>query len=246
MKDIILKTGVILVLIFMVQPSYAQDSLDVKNRKYQIAIEQKEIFEDFETDTISIFINSPNVELKGFALKIATQTQFFTIEDVIPGDFYNDCGWKFYNSKELISDFSAINFVQVWQAIGLAEIFADSISPSCFSAKRKESLARVIISRNSYTQITDTIIPLFFLWEDCSDNTIAGMSGNELYVSGQVFQYFDNQPIFEKNQFPTTQGVPATCIKPSAINAPMRNIEFLHGGIIIKERKIVDSLILDK
>ncbi len=226
--------------------SYAQDSSDVKEKKFRVAVEQKEIFTDFNFDTLDIIINSPDIAFKGYALKIAVRSQFFNIDDIIPGDFYNECRWEFFNTRQIISDFSAENYMQVWQVIGLSEIFKDSISPICNSADTKTSLAKIIISRNINTQPTDAIIPLFFLWEDCSDNTISGMSGNDLFVSEKVFQYFDNQPNFEKNKFPTTRGIPANCTKASSLNAPVKGIVFQHGGIILKERSLDDSLILNK
>lgn len=224
----------------------AQDSLHVKKQKYRVSIDQKELFRDFDFDTLLIEINAPAVELKGYALKIAVQTQFFNIDNVIAGDFYNDCRWEFFNARQTVSDFSAENFLQVWQIIGLAEVIPDSISPKCFSSVDKTSLAKICISRNQFMQPADSIIPLFFLWEDCSDNTISGMSGNDLFVSDKVFQYYKNQPQFQINKFPTTQGIPANCTKASALNAPVKGIEFFHGGVLLKDRNIDDSLILNK
>lgn len=225
---------------------YAVDSNDVNEQKYAISVNQKEIFVDFDFDTLDIQINSFSSEFKGYALKVAVQTQYFNIDNIIPGDFFNDCGWEFFNTKQIISDFSTDNDLQVWKIIGLSEIFADSISPSCFSTESKTSIAKILISRNIYAQQSDSIIPLFFLWEDCSDNTISGMTGNELYVSNKVFQYFENQPQFQENKFPTTQGIPANCTKASALNAPVKGVEFLHGGVLLKDRNFEDSVILNK
>ncbi len=236
----------ILVVIFCSQVIVAQDSTEVRDKNYRISLEQKEIYYDFDYDTLEIQINSSALELKGFALKIATQSQFLHIEDIIPGDFYNDCGWEFYNSREVISQFSAENYLQVWQVIGLSEIFADSISPSCYSNNKKQSLAKIVISRNKYSQPTDSLIPFFFFWEDCADNTLSGMSGNDLFVSNQIFQYFENQPQFEKNQFPSTQGIPQSCLNKSSLNAPVKAVDFMHGGLMLKDRELGDSLILNK
>ncbi len=236
----------ILFSVYAFHQVYAQASSEEAKQKYRISIDQKELFRDFDFDTLLIEINPPSVEFKGYALKVAVQTQFFNIDNIITGDFYNDCRWEFFNARPIVSDFSAENYLQVWQIIGLAEIIPDSTSPKCFSSGNKTSLAKICISRNQFAQPTDSIIPLFFLWEDCSDNTISGMSGNNLFVSDKVFQYYKNQPQFQLNKFPTTQGIPANCTKASALNAPVKGIEFFNGGFLLKDRNIDDSLILNK
>ena len=226
----------------LVQTVQAQDSTTIVAQKYKISLEQKEILYDFDVDTLLVQIYSPQVPLKGFALKIAVQSQYFNIDAIIPGKFYDDCGWEFFNAKQIISDFSAENYLQVWQIIGLSEIMQDSISPTCYFSETKTSLAKIIISRNKFSQAVDSIIPIFFLWENCSDNTISGMSGNDLYVSKKVMQFDNNQPQFLKNQFPTTQGIPTNCVKAAALNAPLKWIEFLPGRIILQDRNSNDSL----
>ncbi len=238
--------SILLLALFLPQINYAQDSTLVVEPNFRISIEQKELFRTFEFDTIAVEISPTESPLKGFALKIATQTQFFHIDEIIPGDFYNDCGWEFFNSREIISDFSAENYLPVWQVIGLSELFADSIRPSCYKTDKKKPLAKIVISRNQFSQQPDSLVPLFFLWEDCSDNTISGMSGNDLYISKSVFQTFVNQPLFQQNKFPTTQGIPASCSKPSSLNAPKKAISFIHGGVILKEFVLEDSVISDK
>ena len=220
-----------------------EDSSEVK---FRFSIEQKEVLPDFILDTVDIFIHPTSTIFKGYALKICAKTDLFTIQEVIPGDFYNECNWEFYSDKQIITDFSAENYLQVWEVIALAEIFADSITPTCYQTDIKKSVAKLIISKNIHSLSRETAIPIFFLWEDCSDNTIAGESGNDLFVSDQVFHSLENQPLFEKNKFPTTFGIPQTCLKPSSLNSPVKNIDFVNGGIIIKDFELEDSLTSDK
>ncbi len=235
----------ITVAIFFSQ-SFAQDITKSSNKNYRISLEQKEVYYDFDYDTIEVQINSSALKLKGFALKIATQSQFVHIDTIIAGDFFNECGWEFFNTREIISDFTAENYIQAWQIIGLSEIFPDSISPVCYANETKQSLAKIVISRNKYSQPIDSLVPFFFLWEDCADNTLSGMSGNELFVSNQIFKYFENQPQFEKNQFPSTQGVSQKCLNKSSLNAPVKAVDFMHGGIMLVNRVLNDSLILNR
>ena len=219
---------------------------DSTSTKFRLSIEEKEISSQFVIDTINIYIHPTEQIFKGYALKVATKTDYFTIEEIIPGDFYDDCQWEFYSDKQSITDFSAENYLQVWEVIALAEIFPDSIAPVCFQTDIKKSVAKIVISKNAHTFSNETAIPVFFLWEDCADNTIAGETGNKLFVSDQVFHSMENQPLFEKNKFPSTFGIPSTCLKPSGLNSPVKNIDFVNGGLILKEFDLRDSVTSDK
>ncbi|KAA3635759.1 MAG: hypothetical protein DWP97_04115, partial [Calditrichaeota bacterium] len=84
---------------------------------------------------------------------------------------------------------------------------------------------------------------IFFLWEDCSDNSISGRNGTELYLSQTVMNFGELPEKLVENKFPTAKGVIPSCVKLSAPNSPKKKITFENGRIIVSYEMFEDSIL---
>ena len=225
--------------------SYAEGTISENIQHYKIKIEQKTVPYNIERDTVALLLDSPGMTLGGFDFKIALISESFDIVDIIPGDFYESCGWEFFNVRK-VTDNIDNKAMSVWQVVALAEMIADSVGPICFDSENEISLAEMVVEKIPSVTVSEDIISLNFIWEDCSDNTISGQSGTSLFVSSKVVEYFKNKIELKVNQFPTFTGAPSQCIRVGNINSPKRVIEFHNGGIIIDYSVEKDSVILNK
>ena len=237
MKKIILINFICLIS----QTTNADSALDTAVYSYNISIESVRL-ENFETDTISVYLNSPDSKLGGYDFKIALPNSLYEIVEVIPGDFYNDCGWEFFNSR-LVETAEISYAFTIWQVVAISELFADSVKPSCFSSEEKISLADFVIRKKEGELLQEMILPIFFLWEDCSDNTISGRNGTDLYLSQTVMNFGELPDEFVQNKFPTAKGVIPSCVKLSAPNSPKKKITFENGRIIVSYELFEDSIL---
>ena len=185
-------------------------------------------------DTLDIMLNSGDAELGGFELKFGAPGRFFDIVEILPGELCDSCQWEMFNAKRLDSqkkpEFPSI----FWQVVALAKVLPDSTRKVCFTLNRPTSLARLVVSNEFSHQYQDTSLPLYFIWDDCTDNSVSGVDGNTLYLSNRVVDFFPNNFDTTGNPFPTVRGAPRNCIKPGGPNIPKRAIEFRNGGIEFK------------
>jgi hypothetical protein len=90
---------------------------------------------------------------------------------------------------------------------------------------------RLVVAGAPNVTVADSVAPILFWWDDCRDNTLSDSTGNLLYVSSQVIDYFDSGLPRKSETFPTQVGSPSQCINPSKANRPRRRIEFQNGGL---------------
>lgn len=229
-----------------ISTSFAEDSLQVENPQFVVKIEHRTMDFDSSLDTVNISLFSPGTSFAGFDFKIALLSDCYSIRDIQPGLFYDSCAWEFFNAREAKNKSDTLKDVSVWQIVAISELMPDSVRPLCYSFDDEVPLVHIIIEKIPMTELSDTVLPINFIWEDCSDNTISGQSGNDLFVSNKVVEYFPNKFDLKDNQFPTFNGIPAHCVKKGKLNYPKPAVEFHNGGIIIEYSFEDDSLILHK
>lgn len=212
--------------------------------RYIVSIQRVIVTDMRIDDTLVISLNSFGNPLAGFELKFAVESPFIYIDTVLPGEIYDSCNWEFFNARQIDTPNKEDYPPVIWQAVALADMMPDTDRPVCFSFEREASLVKLVVSSEHVARIPDTVAPIFFFWEDCSDNTIAGISGDTLAVSAKVFDYYNVEYTEKQKLFPTRTGAPEQCIDPTARNKPRRQIEFHNGGVEFKmnlEGEIVDS-----
>jgi len=182
-------------------------------------------------DYLDIKLDSHGEPIAGLDIKIACNSELIDIIDIEPGELFDSCGWEFFQARPARSSGQPGRPVTVWQAVALAETVPDSIRPECLSLDRETSLLRVLLTTEHAGIVPDTTIPVYFFWEDCSDNTLSNATGDSLAISVQVYDYFNAPGPPADSLFPTTTGAPGACIDPSSYNRPIRRIEFHNGGV---------------
>ncbi len=198
--------------------------------RYVVSVQRVTVTDMRISDTLVISLNSFGNPVAGFELKFAVESPYLDIVGVLPGEIYDSCNWEFFNARQI--DIHEENYPPVvWQAVALADMMPGTDRPVCFGLDKEASLLKLVVSSEHVTRVPDTVAPIFFFWEDCSDNTVAGISGDTLAVSAKVFDFYGVEHTVKQKSFPSRTGAPEQCIDPDARNKPRRQIEFRNGGV---------------
>jgi len=219
-----------LILILASGNLFAADSTMADRPYYKITIETESYFLGQLIDTVDISIESSGKPIGGVDIKIGFDSPALEILEIIPGEIPDSCGWKFFNSRDVSFKTSAEAPIGVWQILAMAEFGGDTVSAVCYGFDRKASIAKLVIHVDS-SQIdleTDSMLQIFFYWEDCGDNTVTNISGDSLYLSAEL-----NDKRSAPSALPSRIGAPASCINPKAQNKPVRGVVFESGGVVV-------------
>jgi hypothetical protein len=196
-----------------------------------LRVEKKYIVNRRIYDTIDISLESFGRPIAGFDLKFGTDSPYLDIVKVLPGKFYDSCGWQFFTAHPVLRTGKQGFPRQLWQAVALAKMMSDTLQPRCYGLDSETSLLRLVVSNEHALQMPDATMPIFFFWEDCTDNVMSGQSGSELVISLNVIDYFPVTLPEASGIFPTRRGAPRNCVNPRSQFKPLRIIEFNNGGI---------------
>ena len=210
---------------------FAADSTKADRPHSKITIENESYSLGQLIDTIDISIESSGKPIGGVDIKIGFDSPALEILEIIPGEIQDSCGWNFFNSRDVSFKTSAEAPIGVWQILAMAEFGGDTVSAVCYGFDRKASIAKLIIhvDRSQIDLETDSILQIFFYWEDCGDNTVTNISGDSLYLSLISDNEKDTLRVL-----PSRIGAPASCINPKAQNKPVRGVGFESGGVRIR------------
>ncbi|MFH1374855.1 MAG: hypothetical protein ABII79_13800 [bacterium] len=198
---------------------------------YVISIGHRKISQGTIEDTIGVRLKSGSRELAAFDLKLALSSRLINIDTVLPGEIPDSCGWELFRARRLENTPDTDFPQQVWRIVALARTSPSGDGPNCLGLDRDASLLRLVISSPPLAMVPDTVIEIFFFWENCSDNTIAGPDGDTLAVSVAVFDNQDGNNQEELADFPCRTGTPRHCIDPTVRNQPQRWINFHNGAV---------------
>ncbi len=213
----------------------ASDTLAPAPYRFALHIERIEINDGHLNDTLDIMFESNGHTLAGFDLKLGVASNLIDILDILPGEIYDSCRWEYFFSGPSRNPApSPDNPPVLWQAVALAEAVPDKQRPACYGFDRPASLLRVIVAGASREIFTDTTVPIFFFWEDCTDNTISGTSGDTIFVSGAVYDYVGDELPEPKGLFPSRRGAPQQCISPAQAGRILRDLELHNGGVTFR------------
>ena len=206
------------------------DSLDETPPRYIVRCDRITVDDMQVNDTLVVTLESRGESIAGFDFKFGTDSRFVTILDVLPGAVYDSCGWEYFRARQL--DKRADRPASLWQAVALSKITPDTTRPGCLLMEGKVPLLKMVVSNAQPGRpVPDTTAPIFFYWESCTDNVLSDASGNSMLISDQVFDYLGSDVTGSGSLLPTRTGAPHQCVKPGAVNAPKRAIEFHNGGI---------------
>ncbi len=209
----------------------SEDNLKTADPEITIKIERMYINNMELYDTLYVDIKSDGTPIAGFDFKIGIDNHLLDIIEVLPGEIYDSCQWEYFNAHQVNNYGKEDSPAMLWQIVALAEVVPDTVKPLCFGFEREASLIKIVLSNAHVLETPDTTIPIFFYWEDCTDNTLSGKTGTILMMSKLVRDYFGVQDKDETAIFPNQTGAPHQCIDQSALNKPYRWIEFHNGGV---------------
>ncbi|MFQ6007991.1 MAG: hypothetical protein ACE5K8_03480 [Candidatus Zixiibacteriota bacterium] len=185
-------------------------------------------------DTLAITLNSFGQLLAGFELKFGIESPFIDIDTVLPGELYDSCRWEFFNSRSLANPDRDGYPPILWQAVAIAQVSPGEQGPICYGWDGEVSLVKLVVTSEHVTRIPDTVAPIFFFWEDCTDNSISGKSGDTLAISAKVFDFYKTENKRDDVPFPNSTGALDDCINSNKPNRPHRLIEFHNGGVVFR------------
>jgi hypothetical protein len=199
--------------------------------RYVVAIERITVDDMKLHDTLDILLTTNGMELGGFDFKFGMPGSIAEIVEVLPGELIDSCGWEYFHAAPVRTDTSGRYPDILWQAVGLARMMPSDSEPRCFGSGGPVSLMRLVVSSGEMFVIPDTTIPVFFFWEDCTDNTISGVRGDTISFSSAVIDYFPVDLAEAGGVFPTRFGAPRQCDKPGMAGRNRRQTVFHNGGI---------------
>lgn len=196
-------------------------------------------------DTIDINIAASAYPLAGADLKIGFNSYAIDILEILPGEILDSCGWEFFEVKASIDQGKEYYPRSFWTILAMSDFMPDSVRADCYGLGRPASIARLVISIDSSKISSDTLFPIYFFWEDCTDNTLTNVSGDSLFMSLIVDGVSSITAINDDSALaippgttpagaltlPSRFGAPDFCINPRAQNKPVRKLVFQSGGI---------------
>jgi hypothetical protein len=194
------------------------------------------------TDTLDILLTTKGYPVGGIVLKFGHDSPIFDIETIVAGKIPDSCIWKVFNSREAMESGTEGRPKSMWQLLAMAEFGPDTLRSACNSFAHTESIARLIVTLDTSKlsqPISDTLFPIYFYWESCSDNTMANVKGDSLFIAERVDGRHWTHAKVVNAGFPTRLGASSKCIDPRAKNPPQRRIHFQNGGVRI--RTVVDN-----
>ncbi len=201
---------------------------------FRISIERVTVNNMQLNDTVDINLESGSTPIAGFELKIAIDSRLIDVVEVLPGRIPDSCGWEFFNARRITTDQDLNRPVNLWQIVALSETVPGGKAPLCHSFDSDASIARLVLSSEHAGLVENQSIPIYFYWEDCTDNTVSGLSGTTLALSKHVYHYISVPDPVSGGRFPNITGAVPECIDPSTRNQPKRMIDFHNGGILCR------------
>ena len=211
----------------------ADDSDSTQNTPqfFELTVERLELVNNVFHDTLDIILNTNGNELGGFKIKLASNSSYLDIIDILPGDFPDSCQWRLFQARRIPTENREDYPLHLWQAVGMAEGMPDTTRPVCFTHEGEISLLKVVVASPGHNQMIDTTVSIFFFWEDCTDNTLSDPSGDTIFVSRRVIDYYSENTQVNPELFPNRTGTPRKCVSASTHERIPRLIDFYTGGI---------------
>jgi len=222
--------NIFLIVILTAGNIFSEDSTKADMTYYKITIESESYSFGQLIDTIDIDIESAGKPIGGVDIKIGFDSPALEILEIIPGEIPVSCRWKFFNTRDVSFKTSGEAPLGVWQILAMADFGGDTVRAICYGFDRKASIAKLVIhvDRSQIDLETDSLLQIFFYWQDCGDNTVTNISGDSLYLSAKL----DDKKSAPR-ALPSRIGAPASCINPKAQNKPVRGVGFESGGVVL-------------
>ena len=194
-------------------------------------------------EEVSIYLDSliqPPVEMGGFDFLIYYDPTALTFQSAAPGQLLVDCGWEYFTYRYGPNGNCGPNACPSGHVrmVAMAETNNGANHPTCFSGTAGQLVTLNFLVTNDRT-FECQYVPIRWIWYDCGDNTVSSKSGDTLFLSRHVYDYyFDGEvavwiPIEDLGaEFPSLKGANASCDTEDKA-FPLRLIDFYNGGVDI-------------
>ena len=190
---------------------------------------------------LSIYKVSGDLQMGGFNLAVTYNDEYLSFVSARMGSGIGPGGssWEYFSySYGTIDNCDGYSCsVGKVRLTAIADINNGGIYPS-YSVPDGAELAVVTLYVPNNIAVDCQFFPVRFLWTECGDNTIPSATGDTSFISINVFDYLNTDPLTDPN-FNITGvdcgfsvrfgGTCPECI-PSLSN-PLRNIYFWNGGV---------------
>jgi len=211
-------------------PAQAVDSTDDSSHVL-VRIQRLKVTGRPVSDTVLVTLQTSARQIGGFDLKIAATSPYVRIVSILKGEILDSCRWEYFSAKEMpVADVTG-RPRSIWQAVALAQTIGDAKKPKCFGFDREASILKIVVSNSHVLQMPDTTAALFFWWEDCTDNVLSGDSGEQLFMSLNILDYYPVDLAETEGVFPNHKGALRQCVSPRSANKPKRLVVFHNGGV---------------
>ncbi len=186
---------------------------------------------------IPITLERGTAPISGFNLLLDFDYRALTIVDADLGaDLGPDgCDWDYFTaSYERKSDSGA----EI--SPGRVRLIASAGAGACATIRAGSELARLKFQFTRDLNYELQLIPIRFAWRTCDDNTFIGASANTVYYSNRVFDFANDDPVYD-NSYEITDlncsdslsygGACSDCDQPGE-SARERFIDFVNGYIV--------------
>lgn len=196
-----------------------------------VRIQRLKVIDRPVSDTLLVTLQTSKRTIAGFDLKIGSVSPYMRIVNILQGEVEDSCRWEYFSAKELPARATPGEPRSVWQAVALAQTVGDPKKPKCYGFGREASILKVVVSNSHVLQMPETTAALFFWWEDCTDNVLSGSSGEQLFMSLNVLDYYPVDIAETEGVFPNHLGALRQCVSPRSANRPKRLVVFHNGGV---------------
>lgn len=194
-------------------------------------------------DTIDVTIDSRGSAIGGFDLTFAYDAIGFELVDALPGAFLDSCNWEyFYSRKNPVCPGPCPS--GLFKVVALAESQDTDSVIVCFLPPKDVSLLKLVLRRRPVESRFKFSESLRFFWIDCGDNSVASVSGDELFLAKAVTEPNERPlPDSADGTYPTYAGPGEDCFGGRVVNAPQAKLLLENAVITLEPVDLpVDSL----
>ncbi len=160
------------------------------------------------------------------------------------------CGWEYFTYRYgAVGNCGGPCPSGMLRVVAIADVNNGANHPDCFDVAPGSELVSLKFYVTNDRTFECMYIPIRFAWLDCGDNGISNIGGDTLWISDQVFDFENTNPLLDPNYnitdmscyFAIAYGGACAACDVSEKYEPVRFILFWNGGIDIVCADSIDA-----